>query len=85
MGRVLTINDVEYAVKGGSIYACGGGGWAEHGLEIGGLAVRIGRTELISIEELADNDWVATSAAIGAPGDLTDWEILVWIMCGRCN
>ncbi|HEJ7039637.1 MAG: DUF917 domain-containing protein [Serratia liquefaciens] len=76
MGRVLTLNDVEAAVKGGSVFACGGGGWVAHGLELGRLAVTIGRPELVSLEELNDNDWIATAAAIGAPGGLTDWQML---------
>ena len=28
MGRILTTKDVEPAVKGGSVYVAGGGGWA---------------------------------------------------------
>ena len=31
MGRILVEKDVEAAVKGGSVYAAGGGGWADHG------------------------------------------------------
>lgn len=76
MGRILTLNDVEAAVKGGSVFACGGGGWVDHGLELGRLAVTIGRPELVSIDELAADDFIATAAAIGAPGDLTDWQML---------
>ncbi|WGS50750.1 DUF917 domain-containing protein [Paraburkholderia sp. D15] len=76
MGRILNSKDVEAAVKGGSVFACGGGGWAEHGRELGTLAVTIGRPELVSIDELADDAWVATAAAIGAPGGLTEWEML---------
>ncbi|MDW5499494.1 DUF917 domain-containing protein [Pseudomonas lundensis] len=76
MGRVLTLNDVEAAVKGGSVFACGGGGWVAHGLELGRLAVTIGRPELVSVDELADDAWIATAAAIGAPGGLTDWQML---------
>lgn len=76
VGRILTIKDVEAAVKGGSVYACGGGGWADHGRELGQLAVTIGRPELVSLEEVADDAWIATAAAIGAPGGLTDWEML---------
>ena len=30
MGRILKEKDVEAAVKGGSVYAAGGGGWADH-------------------------------------------------------
>lgn len=76
MGRILNLQDVEAAVKGGSVFACGGGGWAAHGRELGTLAVTIGRPELVSIDELADDAWIATAAAIGAPGGLTEWEML---------
>ncbi|SFC77575.1 hypothetical protein SAMN05216344_1437 [Polaromonas sp. OV174] len=76
MGRILTLKDVEAAVKGGSVFACGGGGWADHGRELGTLAVTIGRPELVSMDEVPDDAWIATAAAIGAPGGLTDWEML---------
>ena len=76
MGRLLSARDVAAAVKGGSVFACGGGGWADHGRELGSLAVTIGRPELVSIEEVPDDAWIATSAAIGAPGGLTEWEML---------
>ena len=76
MSRVLTARDVAAAVKGGSVFACGGGGWADHGRELGTLAVTIGRPELVSIDEVPDDAWIATSAAIGAPGGLTDWQML---------
>ncbi|EAI6361338.1 DUF917 family protein [Campylobacter coli] len=76
MKRLLTKDDVMAAVKGGSIYACGGGGWVRHGLELGELATTIGRPILASMDEFDDEDIIATSAAIGAPGDLSDWEML---------
>ena len=76
MGRILTIKDVEAAVRGGSVFACGGGGWAAHGRELGSMAVTIGRPELVSMDEVPDDAWIATAAAIGAPGGLTDWEML---------
>lgn len=76
MGRILNIKDVEAAVRGGSVFACGGGGWADHGRELGRLAVTIGRPELVDIAELDDDAWIATAAAIGAPGGLTDWQML---------
>ncbi|MFP3663291.1 DUF917 family protein, partial [Burkholderia sp. SIMBA_043] len=66
MGRILTMRDVEAAVRGGSVFACGGGGWAEHGRELGSLAVTIGRPELVSMDEVPDDAWIATAAAIGA-------------------
>ena len=76
MGRILTLQDVEFAVRGGAVFACGGGGWVEHGRELGTMAVTIGRPELVSIEELDNDAWIATAAAIGAPGGLTEWEML---------
>jgi DUF917 family protein len=75
MGRVLTEKDVEAAVRGGSVYAAGGGGWADHGRMLGYAAVAIGKPELITIDELDDLDWVATAAAIGAPASTTPWEM----------
>src|SRR6478735_9049396 len=75
MGRILVEKDVEAAVKGGSVYAAGGGGWADHGRMLGFAAVSIGKPELVDIEELEPRDWVATSAAIGAPASTTPWEM----------
>lgn len=75
MGRVLTEKDVEPAVKGGSVYAAGGGGWADHGRMLGYAATSIGKPELVDIEELEPKDWVATAAAIGAPASTTAWEM----------
>ena len=76
MGRILVEKDVEAAVKGGSVYAAGGGRWADHGRMLGLAAVNAGKPELVSIDELKDSDWVATSAAIGAPASTTPWEML---------
>jgi DUF917 family protein len=67
---------MESAVLGGSVFACGGGGWAEHGRELGTLAITVGRPEIVSMDEVPDEAWIATAAAIGAPGELTDWEML---------
>jgi uncharacterized protein len=75
MGRILKERDVEAAVKGGSVYAAGGGGFADHGRMLGYAAVSIGKPELVDIEELDPKDWVATAAAIGAPASLTPWEM----------
>ncbi|EJZ22197.1 DUF917 family protein [Rhizobium sp. Pop5] len=75
MGRILVEKDVEAAVKGGSVYAAGGGGWADHGRMLGYAAVNIGRPELVSIDELEDEEWIATAAAIGAPASTTPWEM----------
>lgn len=75
MRRVLTEKDIEPAVRGGSVYAAGGGGWADHGRKLGLAAVSAGQPELVSIDELDENDWVATAAAIGAPASTTPWEM----------
>ncbi|WP_127144965.1 DUF917 domain-containing protein [Pelagibacterium montanilacus] len=75
MGRILTEKDVEAAVLGGSVYAAGGGGWADHGRMLGYAAVSIGKPELVPVEELDENDWIATAAAIGAPASTTPWEM----------
>lgn len=71
MGRILVEKDVEAAVKGGSVYAAGGGGWTDHGRMLGLAAVNVGKPELVSIDELKDEDWIATAAAIGAPASTT--------------
>ena len=75
MGRILTQKDVEAAVKGGSVYAAGGGGWADHGRLLGAEAMKAGKPELVSIDELAPDAWIATAAAIGAPASTTRWEM----------
>lgn len=71
----MTEKDVEAAVLGGSVYAAGGGGWADHGRQLGYAAVSVGKPEFVSIEELDENAWVATAAAIGAPASTTPWEM----------
>jgi len=76
MGRILRAADIEAAVKGGSIFAAGGGGWAEHGRMLGTAAVNTGEPELVSMDEVPDDAWIATAAAIGAPGESTDWQML---------
>lgn len=75
MGRILTLNDVEAALRGGSVFAAGGGGWIEHGRTLGTAAVTIGRPELVDMDEVADDAWIATAAAIGAPAGTTQWEM----------
>ncbi|MFD1796330.1 DUF917 family protein [Paracoccus aurantiacus] len=75
MRRVLTEKDVEPAVRGGSVYAAGGGGWADHGRMLGYAAVKAGAPELVSVDELDDDDFIATAAAIGAPASTTPWEM----------
>jgi len=76
MKKILTKNDVIAAVKGGSIYASGGGGWVDHGLQIGGAAVDIGRPQLVSLDEVPDDALIITATAIGAPAGTTNWQML---------
>lgn len=76
MGRILVEKDVEAAIRGGSVFACGGGGWIEHGRMLGLAAVNAGQPELVSIEEVADEAIIATAAAIGAPAGTTAWQML---------
>ncbi|MFF2015555.1 DUF917 domain-containing protein [Paenibacillus sp. NPDC058177] len=73
--RELTRDDVEAAVKGGSVFASGGGGWVDHGLEIGHAALGLGRPKLLSIDELPDDAIILTCTAIGAPAG-RDWQML---------
>lgn len=75
MRRVLGPRDVECAVKGGSVFAAGGGGWADHGRMLGTAAVNAGKPELVSMDEVPDEAWIATAAAIGAPASTTEWEM----------
>jgi DUF917 family protein len=76
MGRILGLQDVEAAVRGGSIFAAGGGGWADHGRMLGTAAVTIGQPELVSMDEVPDEAYIATAAAIGAPAGTTEWQML---------
>lgn len=76
MKRVLTMADVEAAIKGGSVYAAGGGGWVSHGRMLGTAAVNAGLPELVSMDEVPDDAWIATAAAIGAPAGTTEWQMV---------
>ncbi|KXV01434.1 hypothetical protein AD929_06960 [Gluconobacter potus] len=76
MGRILVEKDVEAAIRGGSVFACGGGGWVEHGRILGTAAVNAGQPELVSAEEIEDDAIIATAAAIGAPASTTEWQML---------
>lgn len=73
--RDLNWNDVRAAVRGGSFYASGGGGWVDHGLDIGKTAIELGTPRLASVDELKPDDIVITVSAIGAPA-AKDWQML---------
>jgi uncharacterized protein len=76
MRRILEARDIEAAVKGGAVFAAGGGGFAEHGRMLGTAAVSAGAPELVSMDEVPDEAWIATAAAIGAPAGTTAWQML---------
>jgi DUF917 family protein len=76
MGRILGFPDVEAAIRGGSVFASGGGGWVDHGRILGTAAVTIGQPELVSMDEVPDEVFIATAAAIGAPAGTTEWQML---------
>jgi DUF917 family protein len=72
--RELTADDARHAVLGGGVFACGGGGWEHHGVLMGTLATSLERPILATVDELPEDAWVATVAAIGAPAS-KNWEI----------
>lgn len=76
MGRILGARDVEAALRGGAVFAAGGGGWSDHGRMLGTAAVNAGQPELVAMDEVPDDAWIATAAAIGAPGNTTAWQML---------
>ena len=76
MRRILTARDIEAAVKGGAVFAAGGGGFADHGRMLGTAAVNAGQPELVTMDEVPDDAWIATAAAIGAPAGTTQWQML---------
>src|SRR3979411_1379142 len=73
MIRELTRSDADDAIWGGSVLACGGGGWVSHGELMADMATRIGTPVLCTVDEIPDDALVATVTAIGAPG-AADWE-----------
>jgi DUF917 family protein len=74
VNRKLTYEDAVDGIWGGSVLACGGGGWVSHGELMAGAATQAGAPVLASVDEISDNALVVTVTAIGAPG-APDWEI----------
>jgi DUF917 family protein len=72
--RELTHDDAVNGIWGGSVLACGGGGWVAHGELMAEMATRMGTPILSSVDEVPDDALVVTVTAIGAPG-AADWEI----------
>jgi uncharacterized protein len=76
MRRILVARDIEAAVKGGAVLAAGGGGFADHGRMLGTAAVNAGQPELVTLDDVPDDAFIATAAAIGAPAGTTQWQML---------
>lgn len=74
MRRELGAEDAQNAIWGGSVLACGGGGWVKHGEVMGQLATSVGKPVLVSLDEVPDDATVATVSAIGAPA-AEGWEM----------
>lgn len=65
--RTMTMELMEQAVYGGAILGGGGGGWIHDGLQKGKLALELGEVNLISVDDLRDEDYAACVALVGAP------------------
>jgi uncharacterized protein len=76
MRRILRMRDVEAALKGGAVFAAGCGGFADHGRMLGLAAINAGQPELVTMDEVPDEAFIATAAAIGAPAGSTQWQML---------
>lgn len=72
--RELDWQAVQEAVAGGSVLACGGGGWVDHGYLVGRTAVSYGVPRLAGLDEVDPDALVVTVTAIGAPGAAA-WEM----------
>src|SRR6202049_1658491 len=75
MTRELNHSDAVDGIWGGSVLACGGGGWVSHGELMAETATRgPGIPILCSVDEIPDDALVVTVTANGAPG-AANWEI----------
>jgi DUF917 family protein len=72
--RELDEQAVMAAVAGGSVLACGGGGWVPHGYLVGRTAISYGRPRLVSVDELDPDALIVMVTAIGAPAR-ENWEM----------
>jgi uncharacterized protein len=72
--RELDWQAVQEGVAGGSVLACGGGGWVDHGYLVGRTAVSYGVPRLADLDEVDPDGLVVTVTAIGAPGAAA-WEM----------
>ena len=72
--RELDSAAVQAAVAGGSVLACGGGGWVDHGYLVGRTAVSYGTPRLATLDEIDPDALIVTVTAIGAPAAQA-WEM----------
>src|SRR5690554_3855585 len=63
----MTYEMMEQAVYGGAILGGGGGGWIRDGLQKGKIALEVGEVNLLTADELNDEDYVACVSLVGAP------------------
>src|SRR5260370_42432302 len=68
MIRELSHDDAVDGIWGGSVLACGGGGWVSHGELMAEAATSAGTPMLASVDEIPDQALLVTGDAIGAPG-----------------
>ena len=72
-GKVLSETDLEDIVRGCSYLSCGGGGTLREGLEIVHQDLRNGlKFRLLSVEEMADEEYTATPYPLGSSAPLSD-------------
>lgn len=69
----VTESIVKAAVYGGGVLGGGGGGWIDEGLALGKLALAAGTPNIITLDELSDDDIVVTVALVGAPAAKNDF------------
>lgn len=65
--KELKAEMVQPLVVGGSILGGGGGGAIKEGLKMGELAFEVGEPNLITLDELENDDMIVTVSAVGAP------------------
>lgn len=58
---------VQAAAYGGALLGGGGGGSISEGLQLGQLAIEVGRPRLVDLDELDDEAILVTVSAVGAP------------------
>jgi DUF917 family protein len=64
----LSAEMLQYLVVGGSFYGGGGGGSMETGREVGRQALKIGRPNLIDLDDLPDDSLLLTVSAVAPAG-----------------